>query len=77
MNCNKIPLKDKGCHLIVGTFMGATLSIIMPVWLAFTISLLIAISKEMHDIDTTGFDIMDILATVAGVIAGISLYSML
>ena len=77
LNCDKVPLRDKGCHIGVGAFMGATLPMIMPIWAAFIVSLAIATSKELHDRKTTGFSIDDILATTTGTIMGISIYAML
>jgi len=69
---------DKLLHFLVGFFIATTSCLFMPWGFAFILVFITATGKEIHDyFRTTGFNFLDLLATLIGGLFGIliSLYS--
>ena len=74
INCNKIPLRDKGCHIIVGFVLSAILTYFLGYLYGFIITSVIGILKEGYDYKSyRHFDVYDLSATVVGAIFGAAL----
>lgn len=63
----KVPI-DKQLHFLVSFFLVALFSMFVPLWIACLFVIVLNMLKESTDID---FDIYDIIAGCAGVLAAL------
>ena len=64
--------KDKILHGIISCLLVFLFYYFVPIlWLAVLLTFIIGIIKELLDINSTGFDIMDLLADIAGIVIAI------
>jgi hypothetical protein len=75
ISCEKIPMKDKGCHLIVGFIIGILSALFIDSAFMFLPMLIAGFGKEVYDeyLGKTGFDFADLFSTVIGGTIGIML----
>jgi len=67
INCNKIPMKDKGCHLIAGAITAMMFTIIANPVVGVLSGVVVGVGKEMYDKFSYGkFDFEDLVATFLG-----------
>ena len=79
IRCDKIPMKDKGCHFIVGFVLSMFMIMIFSVGVIFTVVGVIAVGKELFDkyIRKTFIDVNDVVATILGSIVFITIFNIL
>jgi hypothetical protein len=73
ISCEKIPMKDKGCHLIVGFIIGVLSALFIGNEFVILPTIIAGFGKEVYDeyLGETGFDFDDLLSTVIGGAIGI------
>lgn len=66
--CNKIPLKDKGCHFIAGMIVVILGLVFATKGIAILALIIVAIGKEVYDRyrGKTGFNYWDMFFTICG-----------
>ena len=78
INCNRVPLKDKGCHFLVGLLLAFGLAFIIGGLAAFGIAIVAGVAKEGYDqYKYRGADFFDLFATVLGAVGGLFAYQAL
>ena len=77
IKCNKIPLKDRGCHFLVGVFVVLLVAYYSPLVGAF-MAIVLGGFKEVYDHRSyNGEDYWDFFATVLGAVVGIFIYGLI
>lgn len=72
ISCQKIPFKDKGCHIIAGFFISLLTGLFLGPLGGFLIGAAFGVLKEVYDkLSGRGVaDIKDIAATILGSLGG-------
>jgi len=69
---------DKWLHGVVSFMLTVTVLAVaqffLPWWVAIACVLVVGLCKELHDIKTTGFDWMDIVADCVGIVIAVCLW---
>lgn len=71
IDCSRIPLKDKGCHLIAGFVITLIVGFLTSVEYGILAGAITGVGKEVYDYYDYGtFDNRDLFFTVVGTIIG-------
>ena len=71
IDCSRIPLKDKGCHLIAGFVITLIVGFLTSVEYGILAGAIAGVGKEVYDYYDYGtFDNRDLFFTVVGTIIG-------
>jgi hypothetical protein len=74
--CNKIPLKDKGCHLIAGFVISGTALLVFSAITSLVIGVVIGLIKEAFDsINYNRWDTTDAIFTIIGSIIAVVVFT--
>lgn len=76
LNCNKIPMKDKGCHFIAGFIIAISVNWFFGPLYAILAGIFVGFAKEAYDkYSYDKADFFDLFATFIGTFVGVVFFN--